>query len=302
MSSTRQRRRDRRLEWPTLAVAVTVYAGWLALTWLHRAIPAPLLALAGGWLIAWHGSLQHEVIHRHPTGRRAIDDAIGFWPLALWLPYAIYRRSHLAHHRSAWITHPTADPESRYLESDAGTAGIAARLQGTLLLRLLLGPWIAVASFAAAELRRLRRHPIAVARDWLPHLAGCALLLGWLAYSGLGLGRYLLCFVYPGTALTLLRSFAEHHADARSPGRAVTVQRGSIWGVLFLNNHLHAAHHERPGLSWYRLPAFQRRRAARGASASEPSYRSYGEIARRFAFRRHHVMVHPGVEAGAGAG
>lgn len=298
MSGTGRRARPgRRWEWPTLAVAVAIYGGWIALTWGHRAIPAPVLALAGGWLIAWHGSLQHEVIHRHPTGRRAIDDAIGFPPLALWLPYAIYRRSHLAHHRSSWITHPVADPESRYLESDAGAAGIVARLQGTLILRLLLGPAIAIASLVIAEMRRVRQHPIAVARDWLPHWAGCALVVAWLAWNDFGLVRYLLLFVYPGTALSLLRSFAEHHAEAHSPGHAVTVQRGGLWGLLFLNNHLHAAHHERPGLSWYRLPAFQRRRATRTSNAAEPSYRSYGEIARRFAFRRHHILVHPGARA-----
>ncbi len=289
-----QTRRRQRWEWPTLAVAAVIYGGWIVLTLWHRTIPVPLLALAGGWLIAWHGSLQHEVIHRHPTGRRAIDDAIGFPPLALWLPYAIYQRSHIAHHRSHWITHPAADPESRYLESDAGPAGIVARLQGTLVLRLLLGPMIAIGSLALAEWHRLRRHGRAVARDWLPHLAGCAIVLGWLAWNDFGIVRYLLLFVYPGTALSLLRSFAEHHAEARSPGRAVTVGRGGIWGLLFLNNHLHAAHHERPGLSWYRLPAFQRRRAARSSSAGEPSYRNYGEIARRFAFRRHHILVHPG--------
>ena len=136
-----------------------------------------------------------------------------------------------------------------------------------------------------------------VARDWLPHLAVCALVIGWVSWTGLGLTRYVLLFVYPGSALTLLRSFAEHHAAARSPGRAVTVQRGSGWALLFLNNHLHAAHHERPALPWYRLPRFQRHRAARASSSSEPTYRSYGEIARRFAFRRHHVLVHPGSAA-----
>jgi fatty acid desaturase len=288
------RRHIASVEWPTVAIAVAIYGGWLALTWWHRSVPAPLLALAGGWLIAWHGSLQHEVIHRHPTGIRRVDDAIGFPPLALWLPYAIYRRSHLAHHRSAWITHPTQDPESRYLQADTGVAGIAAKLQATLVTRLLLGPLIAVGLLMVAELRRVRHQPLAVARDWLPHLAMCALVVAWLTASGFGLARYLLLFVYPGTALTLLRSFAEHHADARSPGRAVTVQRGGLLGLLFLNNHLHAAHHERPGLAWYRLPAFQRQRSRRSSSANEPAYRSYGAIVRRFALRRHHVLVHPG--------
>jgi fatty acid desaturase len=290
----RTRRPVRSVEWPTLGIAVAIYGGWLALTWWHRSVPAPMLVLAGAWLIAWHGSLQHEVIHRHPTGRRSVDDAIGFPPLSLWLPYAIYRRSHLAHHRSAWITHPDADPESRYVVADTGFAGFAAKLQATLVTRLLLGPAIAAASLITAEMRRVRHQPLTVARDWLPHLAGCALVIGWLAACGFDLVRYVLLFVYPGTALTLLRSYAEHHAEARSPGRAVTVRHGGPLGLLFLNNHLHAAHHARPALAWYRLPAFQRQRETHPSAVDEPAYRSYGTIVRRFALHRHHVLVHPG--------
>ncbi|RYD19097.1 MAG: hypothetical protein EOP89_16115, partial [Lysobacteraceae bacterium] len=99
------------IEWPTLLVTVTIYAGWLAATYYHAVIPSSVLVLIGGWLIAWHGSLQHETIHGHPTRFPRVNAAIGFPPLALWLPYALYRRSHVAHHRSPSITDPRHDPE-----------------------------------------------------------------------------------------------------------------------------------------------------------------------------------------------
>lgn len=276
-----------------MAVAVAIYAGWLAATRWHAAIPAPLLILLGGWILAWHGSLQHETIHGHPTGIRALDRAIGFVPLSLWLPYALYRRSHIAHHGSHAITDPHADPESRYVDRRHGAAWFAARLQSTLVGHMLLGPPIAVARFLLQELRRLAAEPVQVARDWLPHLLAVALLLAWLDHVGLSPGGYILFFVYPGMALTMLRSYAEHRADLATAGRAATVERGGVFALLFLNNNLHAAHHERPQLAWYKLPAYHRDNRARLIGQGAILYAGYGEIVRRFALGLHDAPQHP---------
>jgi len=297
-----QRRRfrsstKRSVEWPTVRLAVAIYAGWLALTWWHAALPMPLIVLAGAWLVAWQSSLQHETIHGHPTRWRWVNDAIGFVPLSLYLPYALYRRSHLAHHASEWITHPRHDPESRYLKGEGVASRWLAKLQATLAGRLLIGPFAAVVGLAHDEVRRVAVRPREVVRDWLPHLAAAGLLIAWLEWTGFGLGRYLLFIVYPGVALTLLRSFAEHRADLPGRARAATVERGGVLGLLFLNNHFHAAHHERPDLAWYRLPAYQRHHVRRLTAAPARAYRSYGEILRRFAFRSHDTLTHPHQEA-----
>lgn len=281
------------IEWPTLFVAIALYAGWIAATYWHAAIPDILLAAIGGWLIAWHGSLQHETIHGHPFRSRTLGMALGFPPLSLWLPYASYRRSHMAHHRSSALTDPVLDPESRYLRDAGGIAMIAAQAQSTLIGRLLLGPPIAVATLLSEEALRALRYPAAAARDWVPHLAGVGLVIAWLAWTQFDLGRYLLLFVYPGMALTLLRSFAEHRADLTVPGRATTLERGGIFALLYLNNNLHAAHHDRPDLAWYRLPAHHRDHRARLTGAGAHSHHSYADIVRRFAFRSHDVLVHP---------
>jgi len=66
-----------RVEWQTIALVVAIYGGFLALTWFWQSLPIVLVIGLGGWLIAWHGSLQHEVIHGHPTRNQRINDAIG---------------------------------------------------------------------------------------------------------------------------------------------------------------------------------------------------------------------------------
>lgn len=282
------------VEWPTMVVAALIYGGWLALTWWHAALPAPVIVVAGGWLVAWHGSLQHETIHGHPTRSRAVNAGIGAVPLSLWLPYSLYRDSHVAHHRSPHITDPLDDPESRYVAHGHGARHAAARVQATLLGRLLIGPLLAVLALAADEGRRLLRQPGRVARDWLPHLALVIPIVAWLEWTGFGTLRYLLLVVYPGLSLTLLRSFAEHRADLPGPSRAATVERAGPLGLLYLNNHLHTAHHDRPDLAWYRLPEHQRRHHARLSAQAGRVHRSYGEIVRRFALTPHDALVHPG--------
>lgn len=285
-------RRKFRPEGRTLLVAIAIYGGWLAATAWHSVIPAPVLMLIGGWIIAWHGSLQHETIHGHPTHIPVLDRAIGFVPLSLWLPYELYRRSHIEHHDSA-ITDPHEDPESRYVARRHSAAWLAALAQSTLPGHMIFGPPIVVAKFLLAELRRVVSEPARVARDWLPHLAAAALVLMWLDHVGLGLGYYVLAFVYPGMALTMLRSFAEHRAELGTAGHAATVERGGVFALLFLNNNLHVAHHERPGLPWYELPAYHREHHARLTGDGAVVYAGYGQILRQFWARAHDTLVHP---------
>ena len=279
------------IEWPTLLLSVAIYGGWLVLTAWHASLAPWLLAVAGGGIVAWHGSLQHEVIHGHPTGSIHADTAIGAVPLSLWLPYAIYRRSHLAHHRADHITHPTEDPESHYVDRPGGWRARLALLESRLLARLILGPPIRLAIFFGQESGRAWRTPLAWARDWVPHGIAMLPILWWLDHVGLSIGAYALFFVYPGTVLTLLRSFAEHRADADSDRRAVIVRRGGIFGLIFLNNHLHAVHHARPDLPWYRLPGYLHRHEQRFAAA--PVFESYAALFRRFAWARNDDIVHP---------
>lgn len=67
---------------PTWGVAAAVYSGFLLVTWNFQIL---LLWLAAPWaalLLVWHGSLQHETIHGHPTRFKCVNTAIGVVPLA----------------------------------------------------------------------------------------------------------------------------------------------------------------------------------------------------------------------------
>ncbi len=288
-----------RLEWPTIALTAFIYAAWLALTWHAAALPWWIACPAGAILIAWHSSLQHELIHGHPTRIKAINDALASVPLALWLPYPIYRDTHLLHHRNELLTDPLEDPESRYV-TPAAWAGFGAlrrallNAQMTLAGRMLIGPFWSIGSFLVSE-AALLRHSAESRRIWVGHVALCIPVLIWLGpVCGIGLGYYVFGMVLPGTAILLIRSFAEHRAAADPARRTAVVEGAWLLGPLFLFNNLHAAHHTAPGIPWYRLPGwYQAHRAALLGANGGLVYRGYTDLARRFLFRRHDTPALP---------
>ena len=288
------------IEWPTLALAAAIYGGWLALTWWHAAIPLWLLIPAAAWFVAWHGSLQHEILHGHPTRSRTLNTALGLPPLALWIPYERYRATHLTHHRDERLTDPLDDPESRYLTAaDWAALGPVGRAivgaQSTLAGRLLIGPAWAIGSFWWSEAKAVVAGDRNLARVWAWHLVHAAAVVAWIVMvCEMPLGLYLAAFVYAGTALALLRSFAEHRALPEVPRRTAIVERAPVLGLLFLHNNLHVVHHCWPTLPWYRLPRFYRRhRDAIHAASGGPLYPSYVDVLRRFLWRPHDAVAHP---------
>ena len=95
--------RDREWSWlgragPTWMVAGAIYLGWGLTTWHYHTLPWWLVLPIGGFLLAWHGSLQHEAVHGQLAPWRWLNDAIALPPLGLWLPFPIYRATHRAHH------------------------------------------------------------------------------------------------------------------------------------------------------------------------------------------------------------
>ena len=119
----------RRVEGQTILLAIVVYAWWGLTTWFWRDLPVWALVPLGAWVIAWQMNLQHEVIHGHPTPWRAVNEAIGVWPLSLWLPYSRYRETHLRHHQDANLTDPFEDPGKLLLDGRRDGA-ISARSGG----------------------------------------------------------------------------------------------------------------------------------------------------------------------------
>ncbi|MBS7542753.1 fatty acid desaturase [Ancylobacter oerskovii] len=288
------------VEWPTLLLAVTIYGGWAALTFFHASLPLWLLVPGGAWVIAWQSSLQHEIIHGHPTRWRVVNRLLGSIPLSLWLPYPRYRMLHLCHHRDERLTDPLDDPESYYwTDEDWARLGVVGRwmvkAQTRLVGRLLIGPFWSVGRFLFAEARAIRAGDRLLLRIWLHHLAGCAGILLWLVlvcdFNPLA---YVVLFLYPGTALSMIRSFAEHKAESEVSRRSAIVENSPVLGLLFLNNNLHAVHHKHPTLPWYRLPDHYRAHRDMFLDGNGGLlYRGYGDVFRRFLLRPHDQPEHP---------
>jgi fatty acid desaturase len=287
-----------RIEWPTVVLGVVIYAAWMGATLEHRSLGLPLLFVFGGWITAWHGSLQHEVIHGHPTPWRRVNTLFAAAPLSLWLPFDIYRRTHIAHHATEDLTNPHQDPESRYLAAGEGLGfqvrRVLARLQAPLLGRLIIGPWVEIGAHLMVEARALIRDEAGARSAWARHLLAAAPLLLWLHFvCRLSLLRYGLCFIYPGAALSLLRSFAEHRADPIPGRRVAVVERAPLLGLLFLNNNLHAAHHAWPAAAWFDLrPRYAAHRERLLEANGGLIYDGYGDVLRRFLFRAHDRIDH----------
>ena len=182
-----------------------------------RRIPSWLLLPARAITIAWHGSLRHEAIYRHPTRLPWAQRDFGVSARNCACPWRatgipIWRTTPL------WNSPPrrTVLRQNIFFPAQCvrlGTAGrLAAAANATLLCRLLFGPAVGISGFLVPDLRDISRGEQAQRRYWAVHLAGVAALLAWLTSpSHMNPLRYILCFAYPRQSLALVRSFAEVH-------------------------------------------------------------------------------------------
>lgn len=294
--------RRREIEWPTLLLIFLVYATLAILVWQHAVLPWWIILPAGAYATALHVSLQHETLHGHPTGSRLLNEALVFVTPHFWLPFPIYRATHLRHHNEADLTDPRRDPESYYMlpEGWAGWRGPKRRLfrmNQTLAGRMIMGPAISILRMWPAEWLAILRGDWRLAAAWLYHIAASGIML-WLVVglAGMPLWKYLLLIAYPGISLALVRSYCEHRAAPTPELRTIIVEASPFWSLLFLYNNLHVAHHSRPALAWYKIPAYYRSEKT-GMLARNGSYimKGYGEIFRRYLFRAKEPIPYPDV-------
>ena len=295
-----------RIEWPTIALAAIIYAMWFAATLFWNRLPFWVLTLVAAWTTAWHMSLQHEIIHGHPTRKRWINNIIGQWPLALWLPFENYRHSHLAHHNDERLTDPLDDPESYYWRQQdwegLGRFGRGiVRLQASMLGRLLIGPFWAAGKLWKTEIAAIGAGDRKKIKEAALHVLEMIVVLAWvIGVCRMPLLTYLFCFVYAGTSLAMVRSFAEHRAESVVERRTAIVEKSWILGPLFLFNNLHVAHHMRHTMPWYALPGWYKvNRAALIERNGGLVYDSYVDVAKRYFLRPHDQALHPHRPAGA---
>jgi fatty acid desaturase len=288
------------VEFPTLLLIVATYGCWLAITRAYGTWPLWVIAPLGALLLVLHSSLQHEILHGHPTKWRALNRLFAIVPLSLWLPYPRYRQIHLIHHVNDRLTDPHDDPESCYWDPDGwarlGTASRGlVRIQQTLAGRIVVGPFWRIPRFLRAELRAVIRNERQARAYWLEHLLWCVPVVAWIQFvCGMPLWIYVLAMVVPGNGILLIRSFAEHRARPAMRERTAIVEGSWLLGPLFLFNNLHSLHHEEPRMPWYEYPA--RYRVVRDRLVAENGgllYSTYFDVARRFLFRPHDAPVHP---------
>jgi len=253
-------------EWPTWLLLVGFYLAWALIVFHGQALGQLIsIVLLVPLVVLWM-SIQHELIHGHPTRWPVINKALGFLPFAVWYPYDIYRDTHLAHHNDEVLTVPGQDPESRYVTSRSW--GQSPRYMKTLLWvnktlggRLIIGAPLALMTLASTALGGFLHSERSSWRMWLIHLLGVGVLLGLVEqYSAISAVQYVFLVSLPALSISMIRSFYEHRPSTLPEHRTVINESSGLLSWLFLNLNLHLVHHDLPGLPWFYLPRVYRAR------------------------------------------
>ncbi|MEX1110098.1 MAG: fatty acid desaturase, partial [Dongiaceae bacterium] len=189
----------------TLGLVLLTYTAFGIVTWFHALLPWWALAPLGAIIVCFHGSLQHEAVHGFPFRARWANTALLVAPLNLWMPYTLYRDSHLVHHRDENLTLPGIDPESFYVDPIRWQRmphwqRRIMQATNTLSGRLLLGPAVAAIVTFAHALRNVAAGNKAAIRDWSLHAVGVIAIGIWVVgVCGMNPLLYIACFAYPGT-------------------------------------------------------------------------------------------------------
>lgn len=289
-----------RWDGPTWLVALVLYASWALLIALHEVLAWWVMAPLGGYLVAWHFSLQHEAIHSFRSAPGWLRWAVVMPPIGLWLPFPLYFASHRQHHRNVYLTEPGVDTESVYWRACDWQALSPLRrsllmINQTLAGRVLLGPILRLEKLLLRETDRLRRRDFQHLKHWAVHAALLALLFSYISgVCGMPWWQYILLFAWPGFCLGWVRPFIEHRYGEHPEQRTAIIESNLFWSLLFLNNNYHAIHHCHPRLAWWRIPGYWRRHHERvlrdNASFHFPGY---WEVAQRWLLRPVFRPVHP---------
>lgn len=284
-----------RVEAPTLALIALTYVLWgVSLVALPFWLALPALVL----ILTLHSSLNHEVLHGHPTPWRALNTALVRPGLGLFIPYGRFRDTHLAHHMDENLTDPYDDPESNFQDPKTWArlpAWLQAVLRGnnTLLGRMTLGPVIGTFAFLRTDFGLIRAGDRGVLRSWLAHILWTAPVIILVYLSGFPLWAYALAAVGALSVLRI-RTYLEHRAHKLARARTVVIEDRGPLAFLFLNNNFHVVHHMHPAAPWYRLPAIYFANSAHYLRRNEGyRYVSYAQIFYTYFLRVKDPVPHP---------
>ena len=289
-----------RSEWPTWLLIPVIYGSWVAtLYWSQRLglLATTLLLILS---TTWYMSLQHELVHGHPTRNRRLNKLLGYAPLAVWFPYTLYMESHLRHHNDAVLTLPGVDPETHYVSDE--TWQRSGWLMRALFVhrkrfwgRFVFGPAMAIVAMAREAIDQVRGGNYHYVLLWAMHLTLLSAMLATIAVvAGIPAWYYLLAVAYPALSLAMVRSYYEHRAAADCKHRIAINEASWPMRVLYLNNNYHLVHHDLPSLPWYLLArVYWADREAYLARCGGFRIGGYGELAWRFGMTPIDAPVHP---------
>ena len=110
--------RPMRIEWPTIAMLAICWSAWILLVLYSAEIGTVATIVLLSFCLALYSSLQHEILHGHPTGAEPVNTLFVVAPIGLFIPFHRFRDLHLAHHQNENLTDPFDDPESYYVHPD----------------------------------------------------------------------------------------------------------------------------------------------------------------------------------------
>lgn len=289
-----------RTEWPTWLLLVGFYLAWGTVVLAKDALGEVFTVVLLIPLVVLWMSIQHELIHGHPTRWPTVNKALGYLPFAIWYPYEIYKETHLAHHNDEVLTAPGLDPESRYVTNDfwmQSPSYIRTLLwiNKTLGGRLIVGAPLSLLTLITTELRGIFRSGPRNLTMWLGHLLSVVALLVFVEhFSAISAVQYVFLVSIPALSVAMIRSFYEHRPAERPEHRSVITESSGPLSWLFLNLNLHLIHHDLPRLPWFHLPrVYKARRAQWIARNNGFVIQGYSELVRQHLARPVDCPVHP---------
>ena len=247
-------------------------------TWIDHPLGWVAAFVLMGRAFALYAILAHEAAHRLLFSNRRANDLVGRWLLAYpaFVPFDLYRRSHMAHHRDEMG--PNEPDLNLYLGYPVTTASLRRKLwrdaRGTSGWKNLKG--------LLSAFRSPGSRPIAVRILAAQVVVACVLTVGtgrWWAYPAL----WLLPWMTVWRVINRLRAIAEHGGMTRSPDRRMTthVIRQSwlarFWMVPF-NTGWHLAHHVDMGVPFRNLPRLHAELVDSGWVTENLTYSTYRSL------------------------
>jgi fatty acid desaturase len=250
--------------------------------WLHHPLAWAAAFFLMGRAFALYAILGHEAAHRLMfTGKRA-NDVIGRWFVAYpaFVPFDIYRRSHMAHHKEEFG--PDEPDMNLYNGYPLPRASLRRKLTRDMFF---VSGWKNLKPLLKSMTRPESR-PLAARIIGVQLVIWAALALAghpWL-YPLLWLAPWMTVW----RVINRLRAIAEHGGMMRSDDRRLTTHsvRQTRWARFWMvpyNTGWHLAHHVDSGIPFRNLPKLHGELVAAGWIPAGLEYSNYRALWRALA-------------------